>query len=277
MGEINRKNGERLPDFEFNAFNITAYIARCYGFLYSLFSITKLRCSTKTPPSFVVPVMKDRWLAEKYICESENNSCILRCIVLIIVVYRVNVCPDGYPAAQCVIRNRINVRRYVMVLHKRGFTLIELLVVIAIIAILIAVLVPALKIAKEQATGLICMANQGGLCKSYFMYQEENDTWLVRAGVYNAANDDSKTEDRWVKVPQAADGTPTGHNSTVEEKINGIYKWARCFPIRKATNSTTAQVTSGISRCWLTAATAVTGATPYRPGHTATVGGATTR
>jgi len=61
----------------------------------------------------------------------------------------------------------------------RGFTLIELLVVIAIIAILLAVLIPALNIAKNVATGAICLANVNGLSKSWTIYQEENSGKLV--------------------------------------------------------------------------------------------------
>jgi len=60
---------------------------------------------------------------------------------------------------------------------KKAFTLIELLVVIAIIAILAAMLMPALTRARIEARKASCRANEHNIGLGYVMYNNEHGMW----------------------------------------------------------------------------------------------------
>ena len=64
--------------------------------------------------------------------------------------------------------------------NRRAFTLIELLVVIAIIAVLMAILMPALQRIKKQARNVVCHSNlhQWGLI--WAMYTQEHNGYFPK-------------------------------------------------------------------------------------------------
>lgn len=123
-----------------------------------------------------------------------------------------------------------------MISNKR-FTLIELLVVIAIIAILAAMLLPALNQAREKARSISCASNLKQCGLNFAFYMDSYDGRLpIRVGASYLSRPELQTAPYWYETLHAAgllvDDEP---RAGVQVGRNSVYS---CPSMSKPTNST---------------------------------------
>jgi prepilin-type N-terminal cleavage/methylation domain-containing protein/prepilin-type processing-associated H-X9-DG protein len=112
---------------------------------------------------------------------------------------------------------------------QRGFTLIELLVVIAIIAILMAILFPALNRAKEQGKRAVCLNHIKTLAFCWIMYADDYDDKIVNGEAYNGGDGTAPVppggihiNERWWTGDDCADNYMAGGKLADEVQIQAI-------------------------------------------------------
>lgn len=101
---------------------------------------------------------------------------------------------------------------------RKAFTLIELLVVIAIIALLLSVVMPALRSAKNQAKLTICMSHQRQIMLAILAYQTSNGDYPEHVA---AVKTTPKGSAQWWDSPEMmAQNLATGNGASV---VDGGY------------------------------------------------------
>jgi prepilin-type N-terminal cleavage/methylation domain-containing protein/prepilin-type processing-associated H-X9-DG protein len=103
-------------------------------------------------------------------------------------------------------------------IRRDAFTLIELLVVIAIIAILAAMLLPALAKAKAQSKKVQCMNNMRQIMLATRFYGDENSDYLPPYGIYGA-----------MPGPVTPNGVDTTHDKSWADVLYPYVKTTNVF------------------------------------------------
>jgi len=108
---------------------------------------------------------------------------------------------------------------------KPGFTLIELLVVIAIIAILAAMLLPALAKAKLRAQQATCLSNMKQLQICWQMYPDDNQDIVPLNNTHDV--------NAWINASIGDENTPAGATNLLALSTGLLWNYNKAYGIYK--------------------------------------------
>jgi prepilin-type N-terminal cleavage/methylation domain-containing protein/prepilin-type processing-associated H-X9-DG protein len=128
-----------------------------------------------------------------------------------------------------------------------GFTLIELLVVVAIIAILAAMLLPALSHAKQQGQGIQCMSNMRQMALGWRMYAQDNREYVVLASQAPASYKDPLSKYAWTQQPEDFSDNAFNYDPFVDITVGPLYPYINSYLVYRcpADTSTIAHASNG--------------------------------
>jgi len=115
-------------------------------------------------------------------------------------------------------------------MRRKCFTLVELLVVIGIIAVLMAILLPALSAVKRVAQRVVCGSNLSGIGKAMLLYANDQEGDFPRGGGSASLWGNNGMINDWFAQDGTQYGTPPGRSATITCSLYLLIKYADVTP-----------------------------------------------